>query len=320
VLLRREPDLETPLLPDYGTDIRLACSPAELGWTQGLARELRKLLNAELGQAGLGRMEISTDPPAAPDACGLLVPVLSPAFAQEGGLAAALAWLQGREPDALFPLVHTRIETPDALLRLPDYRFWDHAGPMDQTRPSYFLKAEELAKDLAQRLRDRRDRDRFRAEQAQRQADRPKVSQAWPEALIFVNGAPEDRPLLERVIQIFDGEGIGYSFLPFNPAAAPADIRNEIDLNLESCDAVLLVYGQSAAGWVHQQLLYCHQAQRKRKSKNEAPLKVVAIHNQCDRPKPVLPVKLPNLQVFDCPPEAIESYLPRFMAMLGEGA
>ncbi|NJL59109.1 MAG: toll/interleukin-1 receptor domain-containing protein [Desulfobacteraceae bacterium] len=129
----------------------------------------------------------------------------------------------------------------------------------------------------------------------------------FPPALLFVNSAPEDRPLSEQIRQFLDNYNIPYSLpldISYNPS--PADIRQDLDNNLLACDLLIVIYGTASPVWVRGELLRCRKIQPKR----ETPLKIMLVHNDVSvGSKPPLNLKFDNLRIYDCPPSHIGQYL-----------
>jgi hypothetical protein len=68
---------------------------------------------------------------------------------------------------------------------------------------------------------------------------------------VFVDGGAEDSPLAEQVCEALKQYGAGY-VLPERRGTA-AEMRQELERNLEDCDALIVVYGASDRGWVDEQ-------------------------------------------------------------------
>lgn len=127
------------------------------------------------------------------------------------------------------------------------------------------------------------------------------------DALVFVNAAPEDMGLAHQIKDILDTHGIGYSLpLEISSYTKPADIRQYLEQNILSCDAIIVLYDNTSVVWVNEQILYCRRMQRRR----EQPLKIIAVYNTPVANKPPLNMKLPNMQILDCPSPQVETCLP----------
>jgi len=131
------------------------------------------------------------------------------------------------------------------------------------------------------------------------------------EHLVFVNAAPEDMAVAHDIKDILEQHGIGYSLpLAFSESTTPGEIRQDLEQNLLSCDAVMVVYDNTSMIWVHEQLLYCRRMARRR----DQPLKLIAVYNTPSLEKPPLNMKLPNMQILACP--SADSCLPEFLKCL----
>ena len=131
--------------------------------------------------------------------------------------------------------------------------------------------------------------------------------------LVFINAAPEDMALAYQIKDILDAHGIGYSLpLELSATTKATEIRHYLEQSLLYCDSVIVLYDSTSVVWVNEQLLYCRRMQRKR----EQPLKVIAVYNTPLPNKSPLNIKLPNMQILDCPLSQLESYLPLFFQSL----
>jgi len=127
------------------------------------------------------------------------------------------------------------------------------------------------------------------------------------DALVFVNAAPEDMSLAHQIKDILEANGIGYSLpLEMSSYTKPADIRQYLEQNILSCDAIIVLYDNTSVVWVNEQILYCRRMQRRR----DQPLKIIAVYNTPVANKPPLNMKLPNMQILDCPSPQVETCLP----------
>jgi hypothetical protein len=93
----------------------------------------------------------------------------------------------------------------------------------------------------------------------------------------------------------------------------PSEIRDDLEENLRSCSAILIIYGERPKTWVRQQLLQCHRIENKR----EQPLKVISL---CVKPPSEEKLKL-NMNFYDlltlkCDNAQIESALLPFIQAL----
>jgi hypothetical protein len=131
--------------------------------------------------------------------------------------------------------------------------------------------------------------------------------------LVFINAAPEDMTVAHQIKEFLDHHGFGYS-LPLDIAVTTkaAEIRYHLEQNLLACDSVIVIYGNTSIIWVNEQLLYCRRLQ----SRRDQPLKVIAVYNTPSVGKPPLNIKLPNMQILDCPAPHVTTCLPRFLQCL----
>ena len=131
------------------------------------------------------------------------------------------------------------------------------------------------------------------------------------DAFVFVDGGAEDSPLAEQVCEALKQYGAGY-VLPERRGTA-AEMRQELERNLEDCDALIVVYGASDRGWVDEQLRQC----RKALSRRERPLQAVAVFEGPPETKERLNVNLPKMLTIDCRRGLDEAALSKFLNGLG---
>lgn len=140
----------------------------------------------------------------------------------------------------------------------------------------------------------------------------PKPAQSLS-AFVFVDMDTTDRPLAEQVCEILYRCGIDY-VLP-TLTDDPAKNREDLEGNLRTCDAVIVIYGGTTGSWVKSQLLQC----RKTLAEREDPLSALALFagppdepNKLDR----LGLRLHDLQVINCARGLEEPELKRFLDSL----
>jgi hypothetical protein len=225
-----------------------------------------------------------------------------------------------KSTDCLFLIEAEACVRPTSLQGLLPYSFWSHDPSrgvcrLSENDPAYFLKIEQLAQDLSHKLLQLKNQQKF---QAQRQTQKPKTSRSNPadevlDAFVFINAAPEDHLLVQQLKRFLDYHQFDYA-LPLDPLSqlSPSEKRQDLENNLLSCDALFVIYGKTSQIWLREQLLLCKRMQRKR----DEDFKIIAVHNQQDIVKANINIKFANMLVFNCPPDSIEKYLPRFMEAL----
>ncbi|WP_081771814.1 toll/interleukin-1 receptor domain-containing protein [Paraburkholderia nodosa] len=77
--------------------------------------------------------------------------------------------------------------------------------------------------------------------------------------LVFVNSDLQDRPFAAQVCQLLADEGIGYSMPLMNASMKPTEYREDLELNLSTCDGLIVVYGSTPVTWVRRQLAEGHK-------------------------------------------------------------
>jgi hypothetical protein len=138
--------------------------------------------------------------------------------------------------------------------------------------------------------------------------EKPKtvVADMW----VFINHGPEDMEFALQIQEFLVQKGIGYSLpLTMSATTKAAVIREDLEENLLNCDAVIVPYYNTHVARVRKHLIFCLSMRRKR----EQPLKIIAV---CDKPlpdKPPLCMKLPYMEILECPTLQVETCLPRFI-------
>jgi hypothetical protein len=97
------------------------------------------------------------------------------------------------------------------------------------------------------------------------------------EALVFVNSDVADQAFAETVKKLLEKHKIG-TVLPLRKGE-PSDIRKDLEANLQDCDGVIVVYGETHVTWVRNQL----RQGRKILAQREQPLRCLAV---CEGPPP----------------------------------
>jgi hypothetical protein len=137
--------------------------------------------------------------------------------------------------------------------------------------------------------------EEFRREIRRRVFEEPAPQPERPlNAFVFVDMETADRPLAEHVCEVLDSYGADY-ILPVQ-SDDPAKSRQDLQQNLRTCDAVIVVYGSTTATWVRSQLLEC----RKILATRERPLQALAVFEGPPEHKDRLDLKLRGMQVLNC--------------------
>jgi nucleoside phosphorylase len=130
------------------------------------------------------------------------------------------------------------------------------------------------------------------------------------EKWVFVHTAPEDMALAHQIEDILNAENIYYSLpMDISDNSLPAEIREDIEHNLLACDAVIIPYYNTSLAKVRQYIRSCVQMRAKR----EQPFKMIAVTDKPFPNKPMLNMKLPNVQILECPTLNAITCLPQFI-------
>lgn len=133
-------------------------------------------------------------------------------------------------------------------------------------------------------------------------------------AFIFVDMDSADRTLAENLCDILDSYGAGY-VLPLD-TQDPGEYRQDLETNLSSCDALMVIYGATTSNWVRNHLRECHKALVNRAQ----PPRGLALLQGPPAPKDRLPVRLPNMEILDCQNGVNEAAIARFLSSLNSAA
>ena len=132
---------------------------------------------------------------------------------------------------------------------------------------------------------------------------------------VFINTSqdPEDICLANKIFDLLKNNGV-YPSLPILENIKASAKRRDLEDNLKTCDAVIVLYGQSELSWVREQLNQCKKIIRKRK-KN--PFKIIGIYDQPKKDNSELRMALPKMEILECPSIHAETCLPKFLHALG---
>jgi len=116
--------------------------------------------------------------------------------------------------------------------------------------------------------------------------------------LVFINAASQDMQLAHQVEGMLSQQGLECCLpLETSHPLSAAKLREDLENNLQYCDAVLLLYDiNTDEVWVRSQLLQCKRARGKR----DQPFKVIVV---CKHPQtPPVNINLVDLRIFECLP------------------
>lgn len=305
----------TSYVPNVRHDVLISYAAEDEPWVQDLHTYLHKQLKQKLATAAGFTLSLAAGLDEADTAAVVLV-VASPAYVRQ---------YHPHDP-ALAQLVKTKAvllaeyepsKRLEALKGLSPNKFWlmdDSEGMVNMTGSAYYAVADKLAASLADAVKEQKKQAEHQQRVAQeRAAQQSKVTAGSSaiDAFVFLHNAPEDLPLSAEIVLLLEENGVEYA-LPIkrHPQLSTGEIREDVENNIKSCDAVLLLYEQTTQAWAREQLLTCRRVQRYRDRR----LKVIAVHKA--QANPDLDIKLHNLKVYCCPPENIRDYLREFIADL----
>jgi hypothetical protein len=116
------------------------------------------------------------------------------------------------------------------------------------------------------------------------------------QVMVFVNSDSADRPLAQELGRCLLSCGIGYSMPLVTANPKPGEVREDLELNLSTCDGLILLYGHTPASWVRRQLAQG----RKILSQRESPLEALALVAGPGSDQEEIGYELPNMQFLDC--------------------
>ena len=309
---------QSSFIPEQQADILISVADDDLTFSETLCRHLSQQLTHRLALPNAVKIAWFKSSMQINNAATVLI-ISSNSYLQQQQTQLQQIIAQ-KNIDRLFLLEAEACMRPPSLQGLLPHSFWSHDPTqgvcrLDESHADYFLKIEQLAQEVSHKLLQLKNQQQF---QVQRQAQKPlpatvSIAENLSDVFVFINAAPEDGLLVEQLKCFLDFHQFDYA-LPLDPLSqpTPSEKRQDLENNLLSCDALFVIYGQTSQVWLREQLLLCKRMQRKR----DENFKIIAVHNQQDSVKPEINIKLANLQIFNCPPENIESYLPRFMEAL----
>jgi TIR domain len=116
------------------------------------------------------------------------------------------------------------------------------------------------------------------------------------DVLVFVNSDSSDRELAKEVCRILGEEGYGYAMPLLEETSKPAEVREDLELNLSTCNGLILVYGNTPVTWVRRQLAQG----RKILSQRDHPLDALALVMGPPAEKQEIGYQLPDMRLYDC--------------------
>jgi hypothetical protein len=99
-----------------------------------------------------------------------------------------------------------------------------------------------------------------------------------------------------EVCHILGEEGYGYAMPLLEETSKPAEVREDLELNLATCNGLIVVYGNTPVTWVRRQLAQG----RKILSQRDHPLDALALMVGPPAEKQEVGYQLPNMRSVDC--------------------
>jgi hypothetical protein len=125
---------------------------------------------------------------------------------------------------------------------------------------------------------------------------RPTAPAGAANVMVFVNSDSSDRELALEVCHILGEEGYGYAMPLLEETSKPAEVREDLELNLATCNGLIVVYGNTPVTWVRRQLAQG----RKILSQRDHPLDALALMVGPPAEKQEVGYQLPNMRSVDC--------------------
>ena len=106
---------------------------------------------------------------------------------------------------------------------------------------------------------------------------------------------------------MLDEVGVAYSLpLPVEPGVTPKHIRDDLENNLMTCDAVMMIFPHGPFVQLREHLMLCQRI----KAKRDTPIKIIGVFIEPDRDPRTLNIKLRELKIFEGSPVAsVRSFL-----------
>jgi hypothetical protein len=299
-------------LINYQYDLLIHAANTEKAWAENFTYELQKYLTQKLENKSC-HIQLTTNDDIDFDQAATSLLVLSHDYVSQHQIT--LKKLDKHiNQKRIFLAEYTALPRPENLRGLLSYCFWQADAQLglrcfDKTDANYFLQIENIAADIVTRLRNLKTEQQVQNQLQQIRQTQP-INTTQNDALVFVNVAPEDNELTEKIQNSLSDHGFGYAF----PALEndPSRIREDLECKLLNCDAVLLIYQRGSPTWLDYQLMTCTRLLKKR----DEPFKIIAVYTEQNKSKFTVNSPKLNLQVFYCPPEDIQDYLPLFMEAL----
>ncbi len=140
----------------------------------------------------------------------------------------------------------------------------------------------------------------------------PRPARSTNSVFVFVDRDSPDRPLAEQVCDILRRNGAGFT-LPID-TKDPGELRQDLEQNFTSCNALIVIYGSTTAAWVKKHLL----DSRKAFARRHLPPRALAVFQGPPAPKGYLPVQLPSMAILDCQNGVNEAEVVRFLRSVEE--
>lgn len=150
----------------------------------------------------------------------------------------------------------------------------------------------------------------FKREVCRRLLEQPMPPPSDMNVCVFVDTDSIDRSLADQVVEVLEKWGIGHSKPILDEVSCdPEEVRKDLELNLATCDALIIVYGNTSAIWVRRQLNLCRKTLATRPT-----LPALAVFEGPPEEKVRLDMKLPKMAVLNCRQGLDEAKLKAFLA------
>lgn len=213
----------------------------------------------------------------------------------------------GRKPENI-PQGYTRLQLEYAQgKKLPILHWRDPALDLTTVEAADQRQLLEAGTVYAEPLESFKERIVRQATETQPTTLSNQTLRSAPE--VFINSEQRDRSLAKLLQDHLDERLL--VTLPLETGKS-REIREDLEDKLLSCDAMIVVYGETPVSWVDRQIRHCNKILRLR----ESDFRALAVYEGPPEEKHELPTRMPNLQIIACRQGLDKACLQKFIEPL----